>query len=241
MELSRHTDQAGIASIWNRAQVFIDGSGRFPPFRDGPHYQRLSTPHIARGKNSLDGSHVAVVGRDIAPSIDGYTQLFKHAVSHWAREAHSQQDQINFKHKFAARLRLEFRRRTHLDTVKLFYIAMLITDKLCCCQAPIPLAAFFMCPFGTQLHRPQRPWRKWRPRGGRYRHDFKLLDRQRLLAMTCSQAVCPSISASNDDDALAARQDRTYFRNRVAFTTMILLRQEFHREVNAVQLTSRNV
>src|SRR5690349_9463825 len=37
------------------AQVFINGSGRFPPFGNRPYNQRLASTNIARGKDTGDG------------------------------------------------------------------------------------------------------------------------------------------------------------------------------------------
>ena len=58
--------------------------------------------------------------------------------------------------------------------------------------------------------------------------------------MAGAQAVCARISASDDKHALAFGVIEVR-RQPVAFATVILLRQELHREVNAFKLTSGDI
>ena len=57
--------------------------------------------------------------------------------------------------------------------------------------------------------------------------------------MARTQAICARIATADDHHVLARRQDPKRIRNRIAFAAPILLRQEFHRKVNALQLASR--
>ena len=58
--------------------------------------------------------------------------------------------------------------------------------------------------------------------------------------MARAQAIRARVATANDHHVLARRQDLQRIRNRIAFAAPILLRQELHREVNALQLASRN-
>ena len=73
----------------------------------------------------------------------------------------------------------------------------------------------------------------------RLRQQFELRDRERLLAVAGAQAIGAGVAAADDHDALAGGQD--LIRHLVAFAAAVLLRQELHREVDAVQLAAGDV
>src|SRR5258706_5089928 len=58
------------------------------------------------------------------------------------------------------------------------------------------------------------------------------------LAMASPETIRASVAAADDDDALASSQNIRAFGQNIAFATPVLLRQEFHREVDSVELPS---
>ncbi len=57
--------------------------------------------------------------------------------------------------------------------------------------------------------------------------------------MASAEAIRASVATANDDDALARRQNLNCGIDRIAVAALILLRQEFHREVNSLQVRGR--
>src|SRR5882672_6538107 len=98
-----------------------------------------------------------------------------------------------------------------------------------------------MSSFSAQLHRPKRPRRGWRTLVRRFRHDLELMHGKRLLPMAGSQTIGAGVATANDHDMLASRENLYFGLNRVAVTPLVLLRQEFHRVMNSLQLTTGNL
>ena len=59
--------------------------------------------------------------------------------------------------------------------------------------------------------------------------------------MARAQAVSAGVPAADDYDALASGQNVDRRVERIAEATLVLLRKEFHRKVNTLQIASRNV
>ena len=141
----------------------------------------------------------------------------------------------------------ELGRRADADGVKLLDVAVLVAGEFDGVDAPVANAAFFVRAFGAQLQRPQRPGRGCGALGGRLGHDFELVNARGALAMAGAEAVGAGVAAADDDDALAGGEDgaggfhggeELFFR--VAFVAAILLRQELHGVVNALELAAGN-
>src|SRR6516165_8927616 len=66
------------------------------------------------------------------------------------------------------------------------------------------------------------------------------MDRKRALAVRRSEAVSTGIAAANDYDALPGREDSRLTWDRIPGDTLVLLRQEIHREVNTIQFAAGN-
>src|SRR5260370_3976543 len=81
-----------------------------------------------------------------------------------------------------------------------------------------------MCALGAQLHRPEGPGRQRRALLGRLRHDLELVHGERLLPMAGSETIGAGIATSDDDYALAGRQNLRFRIDGVAKIAAVLLR-----------------
>jgi hypothetical protein len=72
----------------------------------------------------------------------------------------------------------------------------------------------------------------------RLRQELELRNRRSALPVRRADAIGPRVSAADHDDMFAGCLDLC--RNRVAGHDSVLLRQEFHREMNAVEVASRD-
>ena len=63
---------------------------------------------------------------------------------------------------------------------------------------------------------------------------------ERLLAVDGAKAVGAGVAAADDDDALAGCENLERRIERVAMAALVLLRQEFHGEMDSLQLTAGN-
>ena len=159
-----------------RCQVFVDGVGRFAAFGDRPDHQRLSAPHVARGKNARHRgmwfSSVATLPRwssftpscSIMPLRTGPRKPMASSTRSASR--------VNSVPGIGSKFGVDARR------VQLLHVA-LVAGELERRDAPVAHAAFFVRAFDAQLHRPQRPGRRWRALVGRLRQQFELRDRAR--------------------------------------------------------------
>src|SRR5262249_20113129 len=102
-------------------------------------------------------------------------------------------------------------------------------------------AALLVGALDPELHRPKGPRGLGRALFGRFRQQFELVNRERFLAVRSAEAICAGIPAADDNHSLAGRQYGAFFRDDVALAAPVLLRQEFHREVDAFQLAARNL
>ena len=94
---------------------------------------------------------------------------------------------------------------------------------------------------GAQLERPIRPDQRLVLLLRRLRHDLELGDRGGALAVRGADAVRAGVAAADHDDMLALGADRAPGRRQrfvVAGHALVLLRQEIHREMDAVQLAA---
>jgi hypothetical protein len=71
---------------------------------------------------------------------------------------------------------------------------------------------------------------------GRLRHQLELRDAGRAVAVAGAHAVAAGVAAADDDDVLAVGAQLAL--ELVAGVDLVLLRQELHREVHAVQLAA---
>src|SRR5258708_4620248 len=183
---------------------------------------------------------MVVIGGQIPGVIELDSELVKHPIPNRTDEAHRNQDQINFHSEFAAWNRLELRRRSNANRVQLRNPAVTRPGKLRCSKAPVANATFFVSRLGTQLHRPERPGSLWRALLRRLRHDFELVDRQRLLPMAGPEAIGAGVAASDDHYPLPGRENLGAWCNGVTQTAPVLLRQELHCVMDSLQFASPN-
>src|SRR5258707_301942 len=161
---------------------------------------------------------MVVIRGHIPALIELDSELLKHPIPNRTDEAHRNQDQINFHSEFAAWNRLELRRRSNANRVQLRNPAVTRPGKLRCSKAPVANATFFVSRLGTQLHRPERPGSLWRALLRRLRHDFELVDRQRLLPIAGPEAIRPRGAASDDHYPLPGRENLGAWCNAVTQT-----------------------
>ena len=93
---------------------------------------------------------------------------------------------------------------------------------------------------GAQLERPVRPGEHLVFAQRRLRQDLEIGHRQRALPDRGADAIGAGIAAADDDDVLAAGEDRLARRRRLAADAPVLLRQEIHGEVDAIELAAGN-
>src|SRR6202030_135373 len=104
----------------------------------------------------------------------------------------------------------------------------------------IALGAFLVARRGAQLERPLRPSEELVLARGRLRHDLEIRHRARALADRSADAVRAGIAAADDHDVLAAGEDRLPLRLRFPAHAPVLLRQEIHGEMDALELAPGN-
>src|ERR1700745_4228226 len=66
------------------------------------------------------------------------------------------------------------------------------------------------------------------------------MNRKRLLAVDRAEAVGSGVAASDDDHAFASGENVSDGVERVSVAALVLLREEFHRVVNSLQIASGN-
>ncbi len=64
------------------------------------------------------------------------------------------------------------------------------------------------------------------------------MHRERLLPVRCAQAIRPRVAAADDDHALAGGQNLPAAGTASPSHALVLLRQEIHREMDALQLAA---
>ena len=172
-------------------------------------------------------------------------ELLDHAVADGAEEAHGEEDEIDVEGELGAGLRFKLGRRADADGVDLLDVAVLVAGEFDGVDGPVADAAFFVRAFSAELQGPERPGRGGGTALGRLGHDFELVDAFCALAMAGAEAVGAGVAAADDEDALAGGEDGAcglhvgeehFFR--VAFVAAILLGQELHGEVDAVELAA---
>src|SRR5580658_1597450 len=72
----------------------------------------------------------------------------------------------------------------------------------------------------------------------RHREQFELMHAESALPVRRAEAVRAGVAAAQDDDALPVRAELEFRIERVAEVALVLLRQKFHREVDALEVAS---
>ena len=111
-------------------------------------------------------------------------------------------------------------------------------------NAPFAAAAFFVRSARAEDHRPQRPRRIRRPLVRpriaadvrRLRQQLELRQAAAALPIRGAVAVAPRVAAADHDHVLAGRQNLIL--DRVSLIAGILLRQEFHREMDSLEVAA---
>src|SRR5690606_16243571 len=103
---------------------------------------------------------------------------------------------------------------------------------------PVTLAAFLVRGGGPQLDRPVRPGEQLVLVQRRLRQELELRDGDGALAVAGADTVGAGVAAADHDHALAGREDLAG--HLVDGDPLVLLGQELHREVHAVELAPRH-
>ena len=162
-----------------------------------------------------------------------------------AGESHGEEDEIGREVEFRARHRLEghapvLASLRDAGRFELAHAAVLVADEPRRGHRVDTLAAFLVRGRHAEDLRPLRPWVVGGARVGRAGQDLELMHRSGALAMHRAEAVGAGVAAADDHDMLAGRGDEVVIRNHVAFAAAVLERQELHREMDALQIASRN-
>ena len=102
----------------------------------------------------------------------------------------------------------------------------------------IALGALGLARGGAQLERPVRPGERLVLLLRRLRQDLELRDRDRALPERGADAVGAGVAAADHDHVLAFGQDRRDVALRLAGDAAVLLRQEVHGEMDAVEIAA---
>lgn len=141
-----------------RCEVAVYRGRSLTSFRNCPYDERLTTPHIAGGKDAIYRGHVVGVGGDVATLVDRDAELFDHSTFDGTEEAHRKKYKINIERELRSDEGFELRRRADAEGVKLFDVAVLVPGELDAVDAPVANSAFFVRALDAQLQRPERPW-----------------------------------------------------------------------------------
>ena len=158
--------------------------------------------------------------------------------THGVHKAHGQEDQVcrndflssrNFNHAPVLEL--------HVHSLQAGYVTVL-THKGLGGDGEHALTTLFVRGAGSELHGPVGPsqWAVFLCR--RLRHHFKLSDRFGAVAVAGSHTVTARVATTNDHHVLAVSPDLAL--QTVACVDLVLLGQEFHGEMNALQVPTFN-
>src|SRR6218665_2679371 len=228
---SRSAGQFGIPH-----QKPIDRMGRLPALADGPDDQRLAPAHVAGGKDLGHVGGVAAVGFGAGAGIATGILLHPKGVEHRrhrADEAHGQQHQVGREGLFRAVYFDQFAvLELHAHGFQARHTAF-VADEFPGGDGELARAALFVAGTGAQLDRPVGPGPRacfffWRP-------GQALAPRAAGHATSAAgaHAVAAGVAAADHDPMLAVRAQLRL--ELVAGIDLVLLGQEFHREVDAVQ------
>src|SRR5262249_52023039 len=211
---------------------------RLAAFADRPHDQRLSAPHIARRKDlRYRGLIRDGVGGHVAALIEGNVEGFQHSFMHRMHEAHGEENEIGLDLEFRAGHRLEL--RINVRAMKFFHLAFLAGEFLRQ-HGELPRDAFLVARRNAQFEWPIRPGEHFILLLGRLRHDLEIGDGFRALADRSADAVRAGITATDNHNFFAGREDWLAADLRFIAYAPVLLRQEIHCEVNAGKLAAGN-
>src|SRR6185437_11870727 len=172
---------------------------------------------------------------DVAAAVERELQILDQAFVHRMHETHGEQHQVGVDLELGAGHRLEL----VVDAG-----AVQLLDRAVVAGEPrrhhreFAVGAFLVARRGAQLERPIRPGQHLVFAQRRLRQDFEIEHRNGALAERGADAVGASIAAADDDDALAAGEDRLRAVGRFARHPPVLLRQIVHGEVDAVELAA---
>jgi hypothetical protein len=102
----------------------------------------------------------------------------------------------------------------------------------------LALAALLVAGAGAQLQRPVGPDERLVFLLGRLGHELELRHAGRTVAVAGAHAVAAGVAPADDDDVLAGGGDLLF--ELVAGVDLVLLRQELHREMDAIELAARH-
>ena len=158
-------------------------------------------------------------------------EVLDHAVVHRAREAHGEEHEIGLELELRAGDRLEL--VVDADAVKSLHAAVR-AGELLGQHREVALGALLLAGRGAQLQRPVRPGQRLVLLVRRLRHDLELGDRARPGGTAVPMQSEPVSPPPMTTTCLPSARIGSTSSERLAADAAVLLRQELHREVDAV-------
>lgn len=149
-------------------------------------------------------------------------------------EAHGEQDEIGFEGKGG--IGQGFSMGIDADDVEIFDMTVMAVE-MCCHNAEIAFCAFGLTGRGTHFKRPIGPDEGFIFVFGGLRHQFELDDIRGALPKRGADTIAPGIAAADDDNMALFCADRLCS-NGFAAIAVILLGEEIHGEMDAVEIAS---
>ena len=138
-------------------QILINPRRHLSPFGDGPDDERGAAFGVAAGKDAVEVGHEVVVHRHRAALIVFHSEAVEEAILHRTGEAHGEQHEIRIHFEVAVGNGRELAAlELHPVAVKLRHLAI-VAGELRGRDTPLPIATFFVCVRGAELHGPERP------------------------------------------------------------------------------------
>src|SRR5574337_1095097 len=212
----------------------VDRGGALAPLADRPDDQRLAAPHVpAREHLFARRSVFDRVGGDIAAAVELNAKLRQKPLSDRRDETHRQEHQFRSQHEVGPLDRLELLVDPRALEARDRAVLALESHRR---HRELALGAFLVARRGSELHGPVRPGEELVLMLGRHGQNFELRHFERALADRGADAVGARVAAADDDDVLAAGEDRFVRADRLARDAPVLLRQKLHREMYAREI-----
>ncbi len=253
------SEEFDFGEVGGAHEELIDAAGGLTAFGDSPDDEGLTASHITCGEDGRDGGHVVFVGFDISAGVFFEAELIDGSVVFGAYEAHSEEAEVaahfevgagDFGHGEAAIggfgpiesgavefcedavVSVEF---SGVDGVVAdfggfaFVFSLLEDDGL------------FVGGGGAEDHRPGRPGHIGGAFLWGFGEEFELGDGGGALSEGGAEAVGAGVAAAEDDDVFIFGVDELIGGYGVALVSAVLLGEVIHGEVDAFELSSRDV